>query len=621
MAYQGQPYYPARDRYDRPSNYDYYYPEQSYHGAMRRANDSIEEIPRPYPPGTPRYEYGYGYPPPRHSRVNTAPEDIRRSQSMGGGRGSYYEDDYYRPHRHRRSRRYDDRDRRDRYSRYSSPSSSRSPPRRRRKSISDQALGALGLGSAAESERGRSRSRHHRSHSYSPSSRGHKKKNEDKMIQAARAALLAGAVEAFRARKEPGEWTGEKGKRILTAALTSGAADGLVDKNPNKHSKRHLIESTLAGLATNHFVNGSRSRSRHGSRRSSDHSGLKNVAATGALAAAGKEAYDRFRSRSRGRSKSRGRSSSRDSYDDDASGQRGSRRRSKSVSDYINKGLAALGLDEGGDHKSRDRRGDRYDDYSDDDRYSPPRRSGRRHRRSARDDYSDEDRDVSYSPPPRYRDSRRETRDVGRRTTQPLYTTTKSGAEGKEGRGRPSPTPEQNNSSNDSDLGDSSDEKGKRKKLRRDTMLATGLASVATIHAAHEVYTSVEKRRKRMQQLKEGKITPEEARKSRLKSNLGDAASVGIALLGIKSAVSEWKEVDEKRKESSNFQRECRERAIKRERRRAKSHDPSSSSRRLTRYPDEIEEDGHRFPYRYYYDDNPYGVRSPSPEPQRISYY
>ena len=353
--------------------------------------------------------------------MNTVPEDMRRSHSMGGR--AYYDDDYHRPHRHRRSRRDDQRRRfffsfidsdsdsdemgltctgdRDRYS----PPSSQSPPRRRRKSISDHALGALGLGSgsgsgAAESDRGRSRSRHHRSHSYSPSARGHKKRNEEKMVQAARAALLAGAVEAFRARKEPGEWTGEKGKRILTAAITSGAADGLVDKNPNKHSKRHLIESTLAGLATNHFVNGSRSRSRHG-RRSSSHSGFKNVAATGALAAAGKEAYDRFRSRSRGRS------GSRDSYDDDdASGHRGSRKRSKSVSDYINKGLAALGLDEGGDHKSRDRRGDRYDDYSDDERYSPPRRSGRRHRRSTRDDYSDDDRDVSYSPQ-RYRDSRR----------------------------------------------------------------------------------------------------------------------------------------------------------------------------------------------------------------------
>lgn len=34
------------------------------------------------------------------------------------------------------------------------------------------------------------------------------------------------------------------------------------------------------------------------------------------------------------------------------------------------------------------------------------------------------------------------------------------------------------------------------------------------------------------------------------------------------------------------------------ERPRAKGHEPLASPRRLTRYPDEIEEDGHRFPDR-----------------------
>lgn len=498
-----------------------------------------------------------------------------------------------------------------RYSRHSSPSTDRSPPRRhRRKSFSDQALGALGLGGASDSHRGRSRSRHHGSHSYSESPRGRKSKSEQQMTQAVRAALMAGAVEAFRVRKEPGEWSGDKGKRILTAAITSGAADGLVDRDPNKHGKRHVIESTLAGLATNHFVNGSRSGSRHrgGSGdhgRSSSHggSGLKNLAATGALAAAGKEAYDRFRSRSRGRS----RSSSRDSRGD-SSHHRGSKKRSKSVTDYINKGLASLGLEEGGE-KSRHRRSAR-DDHSDDERDSPRRYDDRRrrHRRRARSpDYSDDDRDSDYSPP-RYSRRGRDSRDVGHHN--PPMQSTKSRAEGEEGRDWTD-----NSSNDDSDLGDSSDEKGRRKKLRRGTVLATGLASVATIHAAHSVYSGVEKRRKRTKQLEEGKITPEEARKRRLRANLGDAASVGIAALGIRSAVEEWKEVEEKRKESSNFQRQCQERAEKRHRRRAKSLNAPLS--RTTRFPDEIEEsDGRRFSGSQYHD----GLHGGEAAMQRIAY-
>ena len=183
------------------------------------------------------------------------------------------------------------------------------------------------------------------------------------MAQAVRAAITAGAIEAFRVRKEPGEWTGEKGKRILTAAVTAGGADGLVDKDPRKHEKRHIIESTLAGLATNHFVNGPRSRSRsrhhghgHGREKSSSGHG-KELAAAGLVAAAGKKAYDHYRSRSRprgGSGRDRGRSTSRDDdYDSDGgSRSRGSRRRSKSVSDYINRGLSALGLEE---NKERDR--------------------------------------------------------------------------------------------------------------------------------------------------------------------------------------------------------------------------------------------------------------------------
>ncbi|PYI12615.1 hypothetical protein BO78DRAFT_392460 [Aspergillus sclerotiicarbonarius CBS 121057] len=471
-------------------------------------------------------------------------------------------------------------DDRHRYSR--SPSDSRSPPRRRRKSISEQALGALGLGSVASSgsrhrerDRGRSHARDHRSYSYSPSptrdrSRHRRDKSEQRIAQAVRAALAAGAVEAFRVRKDPGEWTGEKGKRILTAAITAGGTDGLVDRNPDKHSKRHILESTLAGLAANHFINGSRSRSRsRGRGRSQSQGGLKNLVATGALAAAGKEAYDRFRSKSRPRhrSRSRGRSSSQDSYDD-----RRPRRRSKSVSDYINQGMEALGL---GNKDSRDRRGhggrsSRRDDYSDDEPSSEY--ESRRHRSPRRSRHS---RDVS--------------RPLSTATTsaRPSTRTTSKGI-GEAGHGRVNPHGDRHSEDSDSDLGSSTDEENQQKKLTRKTLVKTGLAAVATIHAAHSLHESMEKHKKRAEMVREGEITPEEARRRRLKGQLGDVASVGLAALGIKGAVGEWKHAEEARRERHEFARGCDERRERRHRR-VQSQGPESRPPR-TVYPDEIEE-------------------------------
>ncbi|KAL5357039.1 hypothetical protein BJX96DRAFT_143825 [Aspergillus floccosus] len=605
MAYydERQYYPPTRDRHSRPvAGYaqDYYGSHPSHTDVVPRHNlsdESVEEIPRDYPPGDYAYEYGHGYPPPRHSRVATVQEGVRRSHSMGGGTrgGPYYDesDYYYRPSRGRHSKHYDDRHGHYKYSR--SPSTSRSPPRRRRKSLSEQALSALGLGSAAASgsrhhERSRSRGRrnhHGQSYSYSPSpTRGHRSshhraKSEQRIAQAVKAAVTAGAVEAFRLRKDKGEWTGEKGKRILTAALTAGGTDGLVDRDPNKHSKRHIIESTLAGLAANHFVNGprshSRSRSGHGGRHRS-HSRVRDLAATGALAAAGKEAWSRYqRSRSRPR---RGRSLSRDgSYDDSESspGRRPRRARSRSVSDYISRGLEALGLDSSKD-KERDEprrrhrhRSSRYDGpedadgyyYSDDDDWDSEYGRGR-HGGSRRTRHS---RDVGLPPPP----------PPPPHTSRNITTTPRS---------RPKhPAPDQ-----DSDRDNSTDEERQHKKLTRDTLVATGLATVATIHAAHGLHESMEKHKRNAQMVREGDMSPEEARRRRLKGNFSDAANVGLAALGVKGVVASWKHADEKRRERASFKRE---RSLRRERRMREMLPRRSSSHGAvprTMWPDEVEE-------------------------------
>jgi hypothetical protein len=422
-------------------------------------------------------------------------------------------------------------------------------------------------------------------------------------------------VEAFKQRKEPGEWTGTKGKRILTAAVAAGGTDGLVDKDPSKHGTRHVVESTLAGLAASHLMGGkSRSKSRGGN---SAANGLKTLAATGALTAAGKEIFDRV---SRSRSRPRGRNDSR-SDDDRASG---SRKRSKSVHDYITKGMAALGLGEQDDrHRDssprRDSRDDRSRDSRDDRRehrgYGQHRgerehRDGRQRTRRRDDSDSDSDSDDYY------RDSRRGrgSRDVGRNRSLdggnfPPY-----------GSARSAPREAENckdceKGESDSDLGDSSDEKKKRKKLKRDMLLTGGLASVATIHAAHNLYGSMEKRKKRMQQLKEGEITPEQARKLRMKANTMDAVSLGLAALGIKGAYGEWQEVLEKKKETRHFKEVCAHRAVKREMQRAKSQ-----SAPRNRWPDEIEDASSHDTGRdrpVYRDGNPYGNTYGTPQ---ISY-
>ena len=332
-------------------------------------------------------------------------------------------------------------------------------------------------------------------------------------MQAAKAAVLAGAAEAFRSRKEPGGWGGDKGKRVLTAAIGAGGIDGLVSGNdPDKKSGRHTAEAVIGGLIGNRMLNGkrdksgSRSRSRSRVRGGGGGGGgpLEGLAAGGLAAAAGKAFLD-FRNRS----KSRGRRSY-DSSDDSRSPPR-NKKRSKSVSDYVSQGMAAIGLkdDKGG---RDDRRGRGYDSGYD-DRYS-------------------------QGGPGRLRGG---------------------GGEGGDG-----VRSDEGGSGSDSSDISSSEEERRTKKMRGKEWITAGLASVATIHAAHSVYQSVENRKKRHKQVAEGKMSPEEARKKKNKARLQDAASVGIAAIGIKGAVGEWKEMKEKREELREFNHKCQERHQKR---------------------------------------------------------
>jgi len=97
--------------------------------------------------------------------------------------------------------------------------------------------------------------------------------------------------------------------------------------------------------------------------------------------------------------------------------------------------------------------------------------------------------------------------------------------------------------------------------------LTAGLATVATIHAAHGVYNSMVASEKRHKLVMEHKMSPEEARKRKSKNMLQDAAAVGIAALGIKSAFGEWKEMNESRKEKHELEARRRRHEKQRERR------------------------------------------------------
>ncbi|KAL8931975.1 MAG: hypothetical protein Q9211_006609 [Gyalolechia sp. 1 TL-2023] len=494
-------------------------------------SDSVEEVHRDFPPG------GGAYVKSRQRRAKSA----------------NYGDDYYEPRRRHRgdwpftpplslhllfhrlcmtgARRRG----------YSSSSSSESPPPSRRKSLGEQALAALGIGGAAAAASGRGKSRD-RSRgggrgrrrdsysSYSSRSRSRSVDQKEKIQQAVKAALTAGAVEAFRSRKEPGAWTGDKGKRVLTAAIGAGGVNRALTSNrdPEKKDGRHGIEAVLGGLATNHLINGgrSRSRSRHGRGRNEKESGggIKGLAAGGLAAAAGKALLD-----ARARSKSRGR---RDSSSDDSRGPR-KNKRSSSVGAYLEKGMekgmAALGLKD--EKKPRESR--RHRRYDDDDGY--------------------------YS-----------------RGAAPTQGRLRGGGGDYDGGVRGG------SSSSDDDVSSSEDDRI-RKKMGRKELITAGLASVATIHAAHSVYTSIEARDKRHKLVAEGELSPEEAKRLKNKARLQDAASIGIAALGIKGAVSEWKEMQEQRQECLEFDEKRKERHERRlrkqeERLRLAKHPPYPSS-------------------------------------------
>lgn len=550
----------------------------------RRSDDSYdEEIRRDYSPGGGYY------------RETTIRKSGVRPAGTGGRARSAFDDESSYVSRRRDDRDYyggggggygrgdgrgdyDNRSRRSR--RYSDDSSASPPPRRekkeRRKSMPEEALEAVGLAGlyktitgkkdrsrsrSSSGDRRSTRSRSRRGRSTSPEHR------KEQMQQALKAAVLAGAASAWRSRKEDGGWGGEKGKRVLTAALTAGGVDGFInrDKDPEKHQFRDVIGSALAGVATDRLVNGPRSQSRgragsyspSGRRRSSrSRSRVGDLLAGGTIAATAKKLADNVR----GRSQSRGRDRSRDSYSDDSRSPPRRKSRSRSV---IASGLSKVGLGSAADRvdpagareRSRSRGGNRRR-YSDDD-YDAPRPGG-----SIYDPPNYDNRNVSNS---RDLDSQNgamvaRPNSTGQMASNGYKFETKAHHFG---------DPE---TDSDSDLGSSSDDEQIHKRGKKKMLISGGLATIATIHAGKSVHDSMEKRKRRKTAVKEGIISKQEAQEHKTRDRLQEAASIGLAALGIKGAYSEWKEVKEAMEEDREQKEKNIRHARKRSARRAKYH-------------------------------------------------
>lgn len=269
----------------------------------------------------------------------------------------------------------------------------------------------------------------------------------------------------------------------------------------------------------------------------------------------------------------------------------------------------------------------RYDSSSDSEASPPPRQNDRRRRNTlgdaalagaavggaygaARATDDKDDRMANYSQP-RYQ---------GRDGDKGRGSRSKGSEKGKEdGSGS-----DVSGSDSSSDINSSEDER-QHKRMRAKELLTAGLAAVATVHAASGVYNSMEARDKRMEKVRNGKLSAEEARKERTKALVQDFAAVGVAALSIKGAMAKWQGANQLHQTRKKHKAERAERQQKRLEKASTYNDKSSAgdlqkgkqprpgyNRSYSRSePDLSRQPYNGTPGRYvpaqYRDDNPYG--------------
>ncbi|KAH7142530.1 hypothetical protein DER46DRAFT_619632 [Fusarium sp. MPI-SDFR-AT-0072] len=68
--------------------------------------------------------------------------------------------------------------------------------------------------------------------------------------------VSTGAEVAFRIRNDRGSWIGEKGIKVVSAAIASATIDFMLDTDPKKHPLAHIAVSMVQGAVTDGIMNG-----------------------------------------------------------------------------------------------------------------------------------------------------------------------------------------------------------------------------------------------------------------------------------------------------------------------------------------------------------------------------
>ncbi|KAL9069124.1 MAG: hypothetical protein Q9161_005771 [Pseudevernia consocians] len=175
-------------------------------------------------------------------------------------------------------------------------------------------------------------------------------------------------------------------------------------------------------------------------------------------------------------------------------------------------------------------------------------RKGRR-----RDESSDSDTDYETdgSSPRRIRNRKHYNKDLPVAPAGPIYPNPLNRSRSMEAprsrsQGPPRPPGRRGRYHSDSDSS-SSDENGEKKakpKPAPKQILYTGLACVATLAAANNIYQSAKAHHTRQRELEEGEITSAEEQKLKMQARKMDLISLGVAAVGAYNVKNGWKRAE-----------------------------------------------------------------------------
>lgn len=172
-----------------------------------------------------------------------------------------------------------------------------------------------------------------------------------------------------------------------------------------------------------------------------------------------------------------------------------------------------------------------------------------RRRHDSSDSESDSDCDTEGSSPRRIRSRKHYNKDLPVAPAGPVYAKPPErprSVGAPRSRSQRPPGPPRHYDS-DSDSSSSSDDHGGRKaqpKPPPKQILYTGLACVATLAAANNIYQSAKAHHARQRELEEGEISSAEAQKLKMQARKMDLISLGVAAVGAYNVRNGWKRAE-----------------------------------------------------------------------------